>query len=249
MLISKQKKDFTLKIKDFREHGENIVFIKGGSVVLENQWVFFPDLKIDVQATVQAYVSDTSRRIFNNFNDFLYVLLVLNKGSQIEVIPSVSYNKSAFGDIKVFPSLSGKLPLVLVRLTQDGSADLKSFVPIKPGDMELYQGYGNFTVKGDKGVEGFKGITGVYGLTGFQGLTGVGGITGFQGLTGLPGCVLQGVTGPAGSAGVSMPAFVRSDLLDLIEFNELGVIVERGLGFIGNTITEDGGLPDSITED
>ena len=53
-LTTKQKKDFTLKIKDPREHGENIVFIKGGSTVLGDRWVFFPDLKIDVQATVQA---------------------------------------------------------------------------------------------------------------------------------------------------------------------------------------------------
>jgi len=207
-LTTKQKKDFTLKIKDPREHGENIVFIKGGSTVLGDRWVFFPDLKIDVQATVQAYASETSRRIFNNYNDFLYVLLVLNSTGQVEVIPSVSYNKNSFGDVKVFPDLSGKLPLVLVRLTQDGSSDLKAFKPIQSADIELYQGYGNFTLKGPKGEDGYKGITGLRGITGLSGLVGNMGVTGQQGATGALGVVIQGVTGIIGLDGVSIPAFV-----------------------------------------
>jgi hypothetical protein len=207
-LTTKQKKDFTLKIKDPREHGENIVFIKGGSTVLGDRWVFFPDLRIDVQATVQAYASETSRRIFNNYNDFLYVLLVLNSTGQVEVIPSVSYNKNSFGDVKVFPDLSGKLPLVLVRLTQDGSSDLKAFKPIQSADIELYQGYGNFTLKGPKGEDGYKGITGLRGITGLSGLVGDMGVTGQQGATGALGVVIQGVTGIIGLDGVSIPAFV-----------------------------------------
>jgi hypothetical protein len=207
-LTTKQKKDFTLKIKDPREHGENIVFIKGGSTVLGDRWVFFPDLRIDVQATVQAYASETSRRIFNNYNDFLYVLLVLNSTGQVEVIPSVSYNKNSFGDVKVFPDLSGKLPLVLVRLTQDGSSDLKAFKPIQSADIELYQGYGNFTLKGPKGEDGYKGITGLRGITGLSGLVGNMGVTGQQGATGALGVVIQGVTGIIGLDGVSIPAFV-----------------------------------------
>jgi len=207
-LTTKQKKDFTLKIKDPREHGENIVFIKGGSTVLGDRWVFFPDLRIDVQATVQAYASETSRRIFNNYNDFLYVLLVLNSTGQVEVIPSVSYNKNSFGDVKVFPDLSGKLPLVLVRLTQDGSSDLKAFKPIQSADIELYQGYGNFTLKGPKGEDGYKGITGLRGITGLSGLVGDMGVTGQQGATGALGVIIQGVTGPIGLDGVSIPAFV-----------------------------------------
>ena len=170
--------------------------------------VFFPDLKIDVQATVQAYASETSRSIFNNYNDFLYVLLVLNSTGQVEVIPSVSYNKNSFGDVKVFPDLSGKLPLVLVRLTQDGSSDLKAFKPIQSADIELYQGYGNFTLKGPKGEDGYKGITGLRGITGLSGLVGNMGVTGQQGATGALGVVIQGVTGIIGLDGVSIPAFV-----------------------------------------
>jgi len=207
-LTTKQKKDFTLNIKDPNQHGENIVFIKGGSIIVEDRWVFFPDLRIDVQATIQAYVDATSRRIFNNFNDLLYILLVLDKTGQIEVVPSVSYNKSSFGDVKVFPSLSGRLPLMLVRLTQDGSPDLKSFLPIKSSDIEVYQGYGNFTSKGLKGDEGYKGITGLVGVTGNIGLDGCLGLTGSQGHTGALGSLVQGVTGPNGPDGVRIPAFV-----------------------------------------
>jgi hypothetical protein len=207
-LTTKQKKDFTLKIKDPNQHGENIVFINGGSVIVDNRWVFFPDLRIDVQATIQTYVDTTSRRIFNNFNDLLYILLVLNKTGQIEVIPSVSYNKNAFGDVKIFPDLSGKLPLMLVRLTQDGSPDLKAFIPIKSADIEVYQGYGNFTSKGLKGEEGYKGITGLIGATGVEGFFGVVGITGQQGFTGAVGNLVQGITGPNGPDGVRIPAFV-----------------------------------------
>jgi hypothetical protein len=207
-LITKQKKDFTLKVKDPHEHGENIVFIKGGSVILEDQWVFFPDLRIDVQQVVLAYVTGASRRIFNSFNGILYVLIVLNKTGQTEVIPSISYNKNSFGEVKVFPSLAGKLPLILVRLTQDGSADLKAFVPIKAADLELYQGHGNFTVKGQKGEEGYKGITGLRGFTGYDGIQGYIGVTGVQGETGVPGAVLQGITGINGADGVAIPTFV-----------------------------------------
>jgi hypothetical protein len=207
-LVPKQKKDFTLKIKDTREHGDNIVFIKGGSVVVDSKWVFFPDLRIDVQQTLTVFVNETSRRLFNNFNDLLYVLIVLSGSGQIEVIPSVSYNKRAFGDVKVFPSLSGKLPLMLVRLTQDGSQDLKAFKPLMATDLELYQGYGNFTLMGPKGSEGYKGITGIQGVTGIQGMTGSSGAAGEQGSTGVFGEVLQGYTGPNGPDGVRLHTFI-----------------------------------------
>jgi hypothetical protein len=207
-LTTKQKKDFTLKIKDPREHGENIVFIKGGSVILEDQWVFFPDLRIDVQQVVQDYVSQTSRRLFNGFNGILYVLVALNKATQVEVIPSISYNKNSFGDVKVFQSLSGKLPLVLVRLTQDGSPDLKAFKRLTRSDFEVYQGHGNFTTSGVKGDEGYKGITGLVGITGLDGITGNVGELGAQGFTGLPGAVVQGITGAQGLDGVSINTLI-----------------------------------------
>jgi hypothetical protein len=207
-LVTKQKKDFSLKTKDPRAHGENIIFIKGGSVIIGQKWVFFPDLQIDVQSTINKYILQTGRRLFNHFNDVLYVLLTLNGSAQVEVIPSVAYSKTSFGDIKVFPSLSGKLPLVLLKLTHDGSSDLKAFKNIQPSDLEPYQGYGNYTVMGDKGADGAKGITGLMGLTGMSGVLGYAGVTGIQGETGAPGDALRGVTGPDGPDGISLPAIV-----------------------------------------
>jgi hypothetical protein len=207
-LTPKSKKDFNLKIKDSREHGENIVFIKGGSVILDDQWVFFPDLRIDLAQTITSYVNSTSRRIFNNLNDTLYVLIVFNKIAQIEVIPSVSYNKKSFGEVKVFPDLSGKLPLILVRLIQDGSSNLKAYKTIQKEDIEVYKGYGNYTTRGAQGDPGEKGITGLQSFTGLQGLDGHIGLTGIQGDTGVSGNVLQGVTGIPGLLGAFSYAYI-----------------------------------------
>ena len=206
--ISKNQKDFSASIKDTREHGENIVFIQGGSVVIDNRWVVFSNLRIDVSQLVLQYVQETSRRIFNNFNDILYVLIVLNKYKKLEVLPSISYNKKSFGDVKIFENLSGKVPLILVKLQQDGSSDLKSFKPITKNDIEVYKGYGNYTPRGDKGEEGYKGITGIYGETGVYGITGIQGLTGSMGETGLSSMSLMGVTGMPGAEGSPIPAFL-----------------------------------------
>lgn len=206
--ISKNQKDFSASIKDTQEHGENIVFIQGGSVVVDNKWVFFSNLKLDVYNLVQKYVQSTSRRIFNNYNDILYVLIVLNKLKQIEVLPSITYNKKSFGDVKIFNNLSGKIPLILVKLQQDGSSDLKSFKVITKNDIEVYRGYGNYTLMGGKGEDGYKGITGLSGETGIVGLTGSCGITGVQGMTGLSSYSVQGITGVQGSEGAAIPAFL-----------------------------------------
>lgn len=207
-LKPKKKSDFGIKIKGALDHGQNVVFIKGGSTLVEDKWVHFKDLRIDIQKEITNYVQSTSRRIFNHFNDVLYALMVLDKTGKLEVIPSISYNKKSFGDIKVFPDLSGKLPLALVRLTQDGSSDLKAFKTIRKDDIEVYQGYGNFTTRGAKGEEGIKGITGIQGLTGIGGLQGNQGETGLRGETGLPGSLLRGETGPEGSKGATIPTFI-----------------------------------------
>jgi len=207
-LVTKQKKDFSLRIKDPNIHGENVVFIRGGSVIIQDKWVFFPDMRIDVQQVVLDYVGETSRRLFNNYNDIIYVLIVLNKSTQIEVIPNASYKQNSFGDVKIFSSLSGKLPLILVKLTQDGSTDLKSFNPIQPSDIELYQGYGNYTVMGDKGEEGPKGVTGGMGYTGIRGVIGRHGASGKMGETGAEGVSLRGITGADGPDGVDAPAYI-----------------------------------------
>lgn len=206
--ISKNKKDFSASIKDTQEHGENIVFIQGGSVVVDNKWVVFSNLQIDVSQLVLRYVQSTSRRIFNNYNDILYVLIALNKLKQLEVLPSITFNKKSFGDVKIFDNLSGKVPLILVKLQQDGSSDLKSFKVITKNDIEVYHGYGNYTLRGDKGEEGYRGITGMFGETGIVGMTGTYGITGSRGATGLPSYSVQGITGMPGAEGAAIPAFL-----------------------------------------
>ena len=206
--ISKNQKDFSASLKDTQEHGENVIFIKGGSVILDDRWLFFSDMKIDVAGLIIKYTQETSRRIFNNYNDILYFLIVLNKNKQLEVLPSITYNKKSFGDVKIFSDLSGKLPLVLVKLQQDGSKDLSAFKVLTENDIEVYEGYGNFTLRGDKGDEGYKGETGMTGFTGMGGATGYMGITGIMGETGLPAYTYQGITGLRGADGVAIPAFL-----------------------------------------
>lgn len=205
---SKNKNDFSASLKDTQEHGENIIFIKGGSVIIENKWVVFSNLRIDVQQLISRYVLDTSRRLFNNYNDILYVLIALNQSKQIVVLPSITYNKKSFGDVKIFDNLSGKVPLILVKLKQDGSTDLKSFKVITKNDIEVYEGYGNYTLRGNKGEEGYKGITGMHGETGMIGITGSMGITGAMGYTGMISAVVKGTTGMNGADGENIPAFL-----------------------------------------
>lgn len=207
-LISKNKKDFSISIKNTVQHGENIVFIKGGAVIIEDKWVNISDMRINVAQLVSKYVSETSRRLFNNFNDVIFLLISVNKYREIKLLPSITFNKKSYGDVKIFSDISGKLPLVLVRLQQDGSSDLKSYNPITKNDIEVYTGYGNFTLRGDKGDEGFKGITGMYGETGIGGFTGYQGMTGYQGVTGISGLFMKGETGYRGADGSSIPAFI-----------------------------------------
>ncbi len=208
-LTPKKKDDFTLRSKDVREHGQNVVFIKGGSTVIGAKWVFFPDIRIDVKAAILGYVqSSGSRRIFNNVNDYLYVLFALASNGAIEVIPSVSFNKKTYGDIKVFPNISEKLPLILVKLSQDGSIDLSAMLPVVDSDIEIYQGYGNFTLKGPQGETGIIGVTGVNSYTGIHGITGCEGLTGSKGFTGIDGYTVKGETGLKGRDATPIPALI-----------------------------------------
>lgn len=205
-LISKNNKDFNSTLK--RNTGDFLLFIKGGSVIIGNKWLVIKDQQVDIVQVISNYVRDRSRRIFNNFNDILYLLIVLNKEKQIEVIPSISYNKRSYGEIKVFENLSEKLPLVLIKLQQDGSRDLSSYKPITLNDIEIYQGYGNFTLSGPMGETGKQGYTGEIGIDGEIGITGSIGETGIQGCTGILGDVVQGETGLKGPQGVMIPAFL-----------------------------------------
>jgi hypothetical protein len=205
---TKNKNDFSASIRNPLEHDENVVFIKGGSVIIEDMWVVFNNLRIDVSEIINQYVQNTSRRLFNTYNGILYVLITLNKSKQIEVVPSISYNKKSFGDVKIFEDLSGKLPLILIKLQQDGSSNLRSFKTITKNDIEVYKGYGNFTLRGEKGDIGDKGITGMYGMTGIEGETGYKGIMGQKGETGLSSYTYPGETGLSGADGVMIPAIL-----------------------------------------
>jgi len=207
-ITSKNNNDFQAKIKDINVHGENVVFIKGGAVAIEDKWVFLTDLRLDVQETVKKFVENNSRRLFNSFNSDTYVLIVRTKNGDIEVVPTLSFNKKSFGDVKSFPDLSGKLPLMLVRLRQDGSAGLTGISVIKSDDIEIYKGYGNFTLKGSQGATGFQGIEGFGGVTGMYGITGPQGETGYKGETGVVGEVLMGATGIAGEDGIPYPSVI-----------------------------------------
>lgn len=207
-LKPQNKKDFEVVIRDPRLQGENIVFIKGGSTIVDNKWTQDNDLRLDVKALVEKYVQGNSRRLFNNFGDIIYVLIVRDKNGKIEVIPSLAYSKKTYGNIKVFPELSGKMPLVLVKLEQDGSAGLTGIRPLTKSDYEVYLGYGNFTLRGEYGPTGYAGYTGVQGITGPVGDAGDKGTTGHPGYTGASGDVIQGETGPRGDEGPSMPTHI-----------------------------------------
>jgi len=200
-----EKQSFGLKEKDRNVYGDSVYTIKGGSTLVNNRWIFFNDLKIDVQQTVTNYMKTLSSRIFNEVNGILYALIVLTDKGQIEVVPSISYNKVSSGEIRVFANISGKVPLLLVKLTQDGTAGLTGIKRVKPEDIEVYKGYGNFTLEGPRGETGPKGETGYTGITGILGVTGIEGVQGSRGHTGLPGVGIVGETGPRGAEGESVP--------------------------------------------
>lgn len=206
----KNNKDFSLKLRDDDLRAENTAHVKGGFVVVGDRWVPFGDLRIDIRSVVSEYMSSASRRVFNFRGDVIYVLICVDKLGTPKVVPSIAMNKRSYGDIKVFPSLSGLLPLMLVRLRHDGSEDLSSMLPIGPHDVELYKGYGNFTTIGARGITGLQGFTGYQGITGFFGIKGHAGITGVRGVTGLVGFYVVGETGMVGQQGAFVPAFQSS---------------------------------------
>lgn len=206
-LRTRKVSDFSTLNKNINVHGENTVYIKGGSVAIGDTWVQFKGTKLNIQNFIEKYIT-SSPRLFNKRNGILYALIAINKNAQLEVVPSISYNKTSSGDVKVFPSLSEKLPIMVVKLTQDGSYGLTGINRIKESDIEQYLGYGNFTVKGPEGPSGLQGNTGLQGLTGSFGLTGYLGPQGFIGATGLPGESVAGPQGPRGNEGVSVPTFI-----------------------------------------
>lgn len=214
-LKTRKNQPFATITKDSSIQGENIVFVKGGSTVIGDKWVHFNDLKIDLKSLIASFISKQSRRIFNVKNGILFVVITLNKDNELEVIPSISLNQRVVGNVKVFSSLSGKLPLMLVKLTQDGSDDLSSVKTITSSDIETYKGYGNFTLTGPRGETGPVGDRGEPGLIGHKGLTGLIGEQGAEGHFGMTGpSGFIGETGLPGLPGVFIPRFVNTRPVD-----------------------------------
>ncbi len=199
---------FSAVSKNSTIQGDNIVFFKGGSTIIGSKWIQFNDIRVDLGNLIDTYISNNTTRLFNTVGGIFYVLITINENSKLEVVPSIAINQTVTGSVKIFSSLSGRLPLILVTLTQDGSNDLNSYLPITSDSYEVYQGYGNFTLRGDQGQTGPQGDTGLIGITGFNGITGLIGYTGSQGYTGFLGLTgPQGLTGVQGLAGVSIPRF------------------------------------------
>lgn len=203
----KSRREFDLSASNPSGSGSGSVLIRGGTVIIGGRWLNFPDLRIDIKEKVLSYLAANSlRRLFSHINGITYLLIVLDMGGKVGVIPSVSVLKKSYGEIKKFPDLSEKLPLALIRLEQDGSGDLTSFKSIKSSDIELYSGYGNFTIRGPGGKPGDSGEPGLRGETGMPGPDGAQGATGPRGSTGLEGYSVQGITGVDGVEGESIPA-------------------------------------------
>lgn len=234
-LRTRKVEDFTTITKDTTVYGDNIVFIRGGSVAINDIWVHFSDITLDIKKAIEDYTK-SSPRLFNARNSIIYILICMTEEGSVVLVPSISFLQTTSGDIRSFPDLSGKLPLLMVKLVQDGSFGLTGYNPITRDDMQLYEGYGNFTLKGDLGDTGAKGDTGILGITGDIGLTGHRGITGNTGVTGIDGVSVKGLTGPVGNDGEHIPWFTP----DRVSFP----IVD----FIGTPTTGDIGLVATFTD-
>jgi hypothetical protein len=208
-LVTRKNQPFTTISKNSFIEGDSVVFIKGGSTIIEDMWVQFNDTRVDIKSLISTFINDRAGRVFNAINGILYVLITLNKKGLLEVVPSIAYNQVSPGNAKVFESLSNKLPLFMIKLEQDGSTDLSNYKPFTSSSYELYSGYGNFTLSGEQGATGPKGDTGLKGLDGFPGITGLGGYPGDTGDIGNQGCTgALGVAGTQGFQGVSIPRYV-----------------------------------------
>jgi len=202
-LKTRKNEPFAAVTKNSAVQGDNIVFIKGGSTVIGDRWVQFDDLRVDVGALVDTWVSTRATRVFNKKNGILNVLITLNQNQNFDVVPSISLNQTGNGRVTSFENLSGKLPLLLVGLEQDGTNDLSSYKPITSRMIEVYKGYANFTLRGDSGLTGPVGDTGMVGVEGYGGPTGLVGDKGLEGHPGITGPDgLRGETGAAGEEGV-----------------------------------------------
>lgn len=204
-LTTRKNEPFATVTKSSEIQGDDVVFIKGGSTVIGDKWIQFDDLRIDLSDLIDGWISAKATRVFNKKNGILYVLVTLDQNHLLEVVPSVSLNQTGLGKITTFEDLSGKLPLILVRLEQDGSTNLSSYKKIVSSMIEVYKGYGNFTLRGASG------LTGPIGDTGYFGLDGIAGAIGDEGSPGLVG--YPGATGPEGLPGLRGALGLNGDLI------------------------------------
>ena len=186
-------------------HGENLLHLRKGSTCIDDTWVHFRDQIIDINSLIEKFVSD--KKVFHKLGDLKYILVALNKSGSVTLFESIEDQATEDVEIKVFEDLSNVIPLVLVKLTHDGISGLTGIVGLvnlTEKDLEVYKGYGNFTIKGDPGIPGTQGPTGYQGHTGVQGVQGIPGLVGVRGrpgLMGVTGVSTLGITGPRGNPG------------------------------------------------
>lgn len=198
-LKTRKNEAFGALLKNPAVQGDSVVFFKGGSTIIEDRWIQFSDIRVDVGNLIKKWASTKVSKLFSKRNGSLYVLITLDKNHTLGVVPSTSLNQTNMSRVNTFESLNNRLPLILVKLDQDGSTDLSSYKPIVSSAIEVYKGYGNLTLKGPEGLTGPVGDTGLQGVqgeTGLQGEFGYNGETGIQGITGLNS--IRGITGVEG---------------------------------------------------
>lgn len=205
----KNKKEFNISSDNFILSNDGTLSIRGGTVIINKRWVKFSDIRINLSDYIKDYLKKNSiKRLFNEIGGITHLLVVIDEFRNTDIIISNSFLRKEFGKVKKFPNLSGKLPLVLIELKQDGTNNLKSFKNIKNDDIEVFSGYGNFTPRGDKGGRGDKGFPGIDGDKGDKGKGGDKGKKGDKGDKGDDGDVIKGPEGPEGGQGPVIPAVI-----------------------------------------
>lgn len=208
-LKTRRNEAFGALLKNPVVQGDNIVFFKGGSTIIQDRWIQFDDLRINVGNIIDSWVSTRATRLFNHKNGILYVLITLDQNQTLTVVPSSSFNQTSTGRVSTFEDLSNKLPLILVKLEHDGTTDLSSYKPITTNMLEVYRGYGNITLRGPAGFTGPVGETGLQGIQGETGLIGIQGYPGVSGVQGITGAQsAQGITGVEGFQQDQIPRIV-----------------------------------------
>lgn len=196
---------FNSNIANENIHGANVLYLRKGSTCIDNRWVHFKDQIIYVNVLIEDFLAN--KKVFRTLGDIKYVLIALTKNGTITLRESIEEQVSEEAEIKVFENLSDVVPLVLVKLTHDGTSGLTGAFGMKnltEKDLEVYKGYGNFTTKGEPGVVGVQGPTGLRGAQGIKGVQGFPGLVGPRGGTGLSGVTgfnTLGITGPRGAPG------------------------------------------------